>query len=298
MAVPEPEEPETIADLLRLAASKTPVGQGVSANVYSIPGFNDYLLRVPVAREGVFSLIPSLESQLTAHTALSPVYLCKTNYGQPVLANVRPRDGRGEEGLSQSNLHSTAFSIVRKVPGKSLDVLFADGARGYIKRQEMLKFLSGLDVEVLAGFMEQINALTERGITVDLFNFGNILYDETAADPKQRLRIIDVLPEPHTWEGEEHIARITDANNLTALKSRLYHNVKNLDVKNELDPKLEAAARLANFPKDKAEASSKNIKFARIERIQMCGTLSLDKTPAALRAKLAEIEEYHHAMRD
>lgn len=168
------DTPLTIRQLLEIAEAGQPYASAAYTDVYEIPGFPGYLLRDAHRR------FRNFKTRLKDTSALTPVFLCERNFGQPVLDS-------GE-----------SFQIVRKVEGTTLLALYqqdydaaitaglSDNNANLSAQKTILKRLLELPDESFEGLVDQLRYLTEHVIAADP-HYGNIVLDD-----QKMLHYIDV----------------------------------------------------------------------------------------------------------
>ncbi len=282
----------TIRDLLIEAASGTPIGTGMSASVYAIPGMDDYLLRA-YDRFDHERFIQTLKST----SSLTPVHLCAQNVGQPLLV--------GE-----------SFQIIQKVEGNSFAAFLKTTYNRYIAQKydehlahfkaekDTLELLNSLPESAFEQLLRQMSELTDQGIAVE-GNRGNVLLDAKT----NTLRLVDVrynnreheheLPYENRWNiVAQKMAGRPDRDPLY-FTSEQKAELKTL--RTALVEKIERAAHTAGDLRNLVELSGQlrdgKIVLRDIEHVASLGKLSLEKAPQALRELLRKTQEHSQAQR-
>lgn len=276
-------------------------GSGIT-HVYNIPGFPDYLLRVPdqISRDGNF------ETYLKTTTYLYPAYLCDLNVGQVRLQSTYPFN---LENFDQD------IQIVSKVEGTPLIEEFykeLDDSSGertpedyYKIAWKFIRNLAAIPDEAFLKWMEKVKALTQRGIAVDM-NLENILWNETTKE----INIIDTLcfPDPYDPDWSPSLS----GNNIAALLHSIDFEVEDnrrpggkltrhdrlqpnylgcIKAKKELEGRLSSLAEQAGFTQQAVAKLSKGIQLRTVQQVQELGKLSLEESPEALRRMLKELNK-------
>ncbi len=283
-------ESDTIKELLLQAVEAEPYASSnndiesiENSTIYSLPGLDDYLLKLDHIS------VEEFKKRLEETSSLYPVHLCGRNFGQALL--------RGD-----------GFEIISKVSGTSLDARFIDKYKSYltkagiseddssnrdliIRKKEkaatsILKTLNKLPVESFVKLFENINYLTDKGIAADI-HWGNILLDGKV------LNLVDIHAHNKTsLESYNSFEAVADFGLFSELSINEEHPLFD-----QLQAKLLAAQVVAKMPETGEDVGRRiqNIQFKGVKKIrtEMGNNIPLDKTPLDLRLFLKSVEKYN-----